>query len=117
MTAETVHELSASELVFSLLRTLMTGYRLWGSASGLELAQLPAALHTTEGRIATALRFLSGEGLVCVDEIAGTVRLSDSGARHFLGPPNLSGAGRRRGCVSPSNVALGAYAARCRRMH
>ncbi len=116
MTLDSVHERSASELVFSLLRTLMTGYQLWGAASGLELAQLPAALHTTAGCLATALRFLSGEGLVCVDEMAGTVRLSDVGARHFLQPPDAAPAGRLRGCVSPSDVALGAYAARCRRM-
>ncbi len=116
MTLDTVHERSPSELVFGLLRTLMTGYQLWGAASGLEIAELPATLHTTDGHIATALRFLSGEGLVCVDEVAGTVRLSDSGARHFLRPPDTS-EGRRRGCVSPSNMALGTYAARCRRMH
>jgi hypothetical protein len=114
---DTGRERSASELVFCLLRTLMTGYRLWGAASGLDLAELPAALHTTGGRIATALRLLSGEGLVCVDEVAGTVRLSDSGARHLFRALDASLAGRRRGCVSPSNVALGAYAARCRRMH
>jgi hypothetical protein len=87
MALDTVHERSASELVFSLLRTLMTGYQLWGAASGLELAHLPAVLHTTAGAIATALSFLSGEGLVCVDEMAGTVRLSDFGARHFLSHP------------------------------
>jgi len=117
MALHTVREPSASELVFSLLRTLMTGYQLWGAVCGLGLAELAAALHTTDGRIATALHFLSGEGLVCVDEVAGTVRLSDSGARHFLCPLDASEGRRRRGCVSPSNMALGAYAARCRRRH
>ena len=84
----TVRERSGSELVFGLLRTLMIGYQLWGAGSGLELAELPATLHTTGGRIVTALQFLSGEGLVCVDEVAGTVRLSDSGARHLLRFPD-----------------------------
>lgn len=88
MTLGTVRERSGSELVFGLLRTLMIGYQLWGVGSGLELAQLPAALHATGSRIGTALQFLSGEGLICVDEIAGTVRLSDSGARHLLRLPD-----------------------------
>jgi hypothetical protein len=84
MTLGTVRERSGSELVFGLLRTLMIGYQLWGVGSGVELAQLPDALGTTGSSIATALRFLSGEGLIWVDEDAGTVRLSDSGARHLL---------------------------------
>src|SRR5512142_925009 len=90
MALDTARERSASELVFGLLRTLMTGYQLWGAACGLDLAQLAAALRTTDGRIAMALCYLSGEGLVCVDEMAGTVRLSDSGARHLLRPPDAS---------------------------
>lgn len=80
----TVRERSGSELVFGLLRTLMIGYQFWGVGSGVELAQLPDALRTTGSSITTALRFLSREGLICVDEDAGTVRLSDSGARHLL---------------------------------
>ena len=87
MSPGTMHERSASELVFGLLRTLMIGYQLWGAASGLQLAELSAVLHTSGGRIGTVLGFLSSEGLVCVDEAAGTVRLSDSGARHLLGAP------------------------------
>jgi hypothetical protein len=88
MTVGTVRERSRSELVFGLLRTLMIGYQLWGAGSGMQLAELPAALCTTGGMIGAVLRFLSGEGLVCVDEIAGTVRLSDSGARHLLCLPD-----------------------------
>ena len=81
---------SGSELVFGLLRTLMIGYRLWGVSSGVQLTELPAALQTTGSRVGTALRFLSSEGLICVDEVAGTVQLSDSGARHLLGLPDAS---------------------------
>lgn len=84
MTLGTIRERSGSELVFGLLRTLMIGYQLWGVGSGVELAQLPDALGTTGSSITTVLRFLSGEGLIWVDEDAGTVRLSDSGARHLL---------------------------------
>lgn len=83
----TVRERSGSELVFGLLRILMIGYQLWGAGSAVELAQLPATLRTTGSSITTALRFLSGEGLIWVDEVAGTVRLSDAGARHLLGSP------------------------------
>lgn len=72
-------------MVFGLLRTLMIAYQLWGVSSGVQLSELPAALQATGSRVGTALRFLSSEGLICVDEVAGTVRLSDSGARHLLG--------------------------------
>lgn len=85
MTPATARERSGSELVFGLLRTLMIGYQLWGGSSGVQLTELPAALQTTGGKVGTALGFLSSEGLICVDEVAGTVRLSDSAARHLLG--------------------------------
>ena len=90
MMLATARERSGSELVFGLLRTLMIGYQLWGVGSAVQLAELPAALQTTGSRLGTALRFLSREGLVCVDEVAGTVRLSDSGARHLLGLTDAS---------------------------
>ena len=85
MVLATARERSGSELVFGLLRTLMIGYQLWGCGSGLQLTELSAALQTTASRLAAALRFLSREGLICVDEGAGTVRLSHSGADHLLG--------------------------------
>lgn len=87
MALAAARERSGSELVFGLLRTLMIGYQLWGVGSGLELADLPVALRTTGASVGTALRFLSSEGLVDVDEAAGTVRLSNSGARRLLGLP------------------------------
>jgi len=85
MMLATVRERSGSELVFGLLRTLMIGYQLWGCGSGVQLTELPEALQTTANKIGTALRFLSSEGLICVDEVAGTARLSDSGVQHLLG--------------------------------
>ncbi len=78
-------ERSGSELVFGLLKTLMIGYHLWGACSGLELSELPVILQTTDKTLGAALQYLSSEGLVCFDGAAGTVRLSDSGARHLLG--------------------------------
>ncbi len=88
MALATVRERSGSELVFGLLRTLMIGYQLWGAGSVLDLADLPAALRATGAGLGTALRFLSSEGLVDVDEAAGTVRLSDIGARRLLALPD-----------------------------
>ena len=90
MRLATVRERSGSELVFGLLRTLMIGYQLWGVSSGVQLTECPAALETTGSKVGTALRFLSSEGLICVDEVAGTVRLSDSRARHLIGLPHAS---------------------------
>jgi len=90
MTLTTVRERSGSELVFGLLRTLMIGYQFWGVGSGVQLTELPAALQATGSKVGTALRFLVSEGLICVDEVAGTVRLSDSGARQLLGLTDAS---------------------------
>lgn len=78
-------ERSGSELVFGLLKTLMIGYHLWGGGSGLEVSTLSSFLHTTDHRLGGAVAFLSAEGLVCLDEVNGTVRLSELGARHLLG--------------------------------
>jgi len=79
-------ERSRSEVVFYLLKSLMISYQLWGVGSGLQLSDLSVHLRTTEARLGTALRFLWREGLVCFDEAAGTVRLSDSAARDFFRP-------------------------------
>lgn len=78
---------SASELVFGVLKTLMAGYQIWGTGSGVQLAELCGFLRTTDGRLVNAIAFLTDEGLVCLDEIAGTVRLTDSGARNLFGDP------------------------------
>jgi hypothetical protein len=85
MTVPRERERSRSELVFGLLRTLMIGYQLWGAGSGLELADLPGTLRTSGPRLVSALRYLSREGWVRIDEVTGTVRLTDSGARRLLG--------------------------------
>jgi hypothetical protein len=78
-------ERSGSELAFGLLKSLMIGYRLWGTESVLELSELPTFLGTTGSRLGSVLSLLVFEGLICLDQTAGTVRLSASGARNLLG--------------------------------
>ncbi len=84
MSREPGQERSGSELVFGVLKTLMIGYRFWGAGSGFELVQLSGLLRTTETRLEVVLTYLAAEGLVILDKTAGTVRLSDHGARHLL---------------------------------
>ena len=82
MMSEVNRERSGCELVFSLLKTLMVGYHLWGTDSAVSLRDLAGCLRTTNTRLADLVVYLVGEGLVVVD--AGTVRLTESGARHLL---------------------------------
>ncbi len=70
--------------MFGVLRMLMIGYQFWGPSSGFEVQHLSAFLRTTEARLRAALAYLTTEGLVCLDTAAGTVRLSDAGARDLL---------------------------------
>ena len=84
MIPEVKRERSGSELVFSLLKTLMAGYQLWGSASALNLEVLAGCLRTTDTRVAGVAVYLAGEGLVALDNGGGTVRLTESGARNLL---------------------------------
>jgi hypothetical protein len=81
---ESTQERSGSELVFGVLRTLMMGYRVWGSNSGVEVTQLCGLMRTNQMRLARALTYLVSEGLVSMDEPTGTVRLSADGAWHLL---------------------------------
>lgn len=75
---------TGSELVFTLLKTLMVGYQLWGSGCSLKVGELAGSLRTSDARLADLLVYLSGEGLVFWDDIAGTVRLTEDGAHHLL---------------------------------
>ncbi len=81
-------ERSGSELVFGLLKTLMVGYQLWGAESAVHVGELAGCLHTTDTRVVGLVVYLAGEGLVAIDCGAGTVRLTEVGARDLLhGPP------------------------------
>jgi hypothetical protein len=84
MMPEVNRERSGSELVFCLLKTLMVGYRMWGMDSALSLGELAGCLRTTDTRVATLAVQLANEGLVVLDQGAGTVRLSENGARDLL---------------------------------
>jgi hypothetical protein len=86
MMSEVNRERSGSELVFSLLKTLMVGYHLWGADSAVTLGDLAGCLRTTNTRVADLIVYLVGEGLVVLDNGAGTVRLTESGARNLLYP-------------------------------
>lgn len=80
-------ERSGSELVFSVLRALMTAYQFWGAESGLELSALCAIVGATDPHVRGALVFLAQEGLVMHDQTTDTARLTESGARNLLGHP------------------------------
>jgi hypothetical protein len=84
MMSEVNRERSGSELVFSLLKTLMVGYHLWGTDSAVSLEELAGCLRTTDTRVAGLVVYLVGEGLVVLDDGAGTVRLTENGARNLL---------------------------------
>jgi Mn-dependent DtxR family transcriptional regulator len=84
MMSEVNRERSGSELVFSLLKTLMVGYHLWGTDSAVSLGDLAGCLRTTSTRVVDLIVYLAGEGLVVLDDGAGTVRLTESGARNLL---------------------------------
>ena len=79
-----IRQRSGSEVVFGVLKTLMMGYQMWGPASAFELRQLCGSLRTSETRLGGVLTYLASEGLVALDASAGTVRLSDHGARKLL---------------------------------
>ena len=84
MSPRSEHDHRSGELVFGVLRMLMIGYQFWGRSSSFEVQHLSTFLRTTEARLRAALAYLTTEGLVSLDTTAGTVRLSDSGARDLL---------------------------------
>jgi hypothetical protein len=86
---EVNRERSGSELVFSLLKTLMVGYQLWGTTSAVNLKDLARYLCTSDTRLAGLVVYLAGEGLVALDNNAGTVRLTESAARNLLYHHNI----------------------------
>jgi hypothetical protein len=85
MMPEEGRQRSGSELVFGVLKTLMTAYELWGTGSGVELSELSGFFGTTDTRVGSVLLYLTGEGLVSLDRSAGTIRLSDDAARTLFG--------------------------------
>lgn len=84
MITELERQRSGGELVFTLLKTLMMGYHLWGAECVLNVGDLAGCLRTSDKRLTDLIVYLDGEGLVVSDNVAGTVRLSEHGARHLL---------------------------------
>ena len=75
----------ANEVVFHLLRTLMTGHLVWGAQASVTLSELCTILCTSEASLRHILGVLSDEGLVTGDDLEGTVWLTALGARHLAG--------------------------------
>ncbi len=84
MITELERQRSGGELVFTLLKTLMTGYHRWGAECVLNVGDLAGCLRTSDKRLTDLIVYLAGEGLVVSDNAAGTVRLSEHGVRHLL---------------------------------
>ncbi len=84
MITELERQRSGGELVFTLLKTLMMGYQLWGAECVLNVGELAGGLRTSNRRLTDLIVSLAGEGLVVSDDVAGTVRLSEHGVRHLL---------------------------------
>lgn len=78
-------EAGGDELVFEVLRTLMTAYLLWGWRSAVQLPELCRLLSTTEARLRPVLYPLFRDGWIGRDEHADTVHLTRSGVHHFMG--------------------------------
>lgn len=78
---------STGELAFGLLKTLLCGYRIWGTKSSLRLAGLADSLRTSDTRVIGVVAYLAAEGLVTLDQRGGIIRLTEKGAGNLLGEP------------------------------
>ena len=63
------------------LKTLMTGYQLWGSANACDTGELSEMFRMSSSELLDAMRSLAQEGLVRIDSERGTLSLTDAGAR------------------------------------
>jgi DNA-binding GntR family transcriptional regulator len=72
---------SKAEIVFVLVRVLVTGRLLWGG--GLSLANLPPLLRASSRQVSHALDDLRDEGMVFVDPRQGTVHLTERAFREL----------------------------------
>jgi DNA-binding IclR family transcriptional regulator len=78
-----VRERLGSEVVFSLLRVLATGYCLWGCRSSVCLAELAGALQANTSELAKAIASLQELDLVALDPSRHTIRLSEQGVERL----------------------------------
>lgn len=79
--ADGMRDQSKAEIVFVLVRVLVTGRLLWGG--GLSLANLRPLLRASSTQVAHALDDLRDEGMVFVDRRQGTVHLTDRAFREL----------------------------------
>lgn len=77
-TAATVR---TSDVTVAALRTLMTGYQLWGERNACDTGELSAMFHIGTSDLVDCLRVVAREGWVLIDDDLGTVSLTDVGAR------------------------------------
>ncbi len=63
------------------LKTLMTGYQLWGKANACDAVELSKMFRMTSGELLDAMRMLAQDGLVLIDDERGTLSLTEAGAR------------------------------------
>ena len=66
---------SRAEAAFAIMRALMKGRLLWPYDGALPLEALEALIDAPLAVLTSALAHLSDEGVVLVDQSAGTVRL------------------------------------------
>lgn len=78
---DSVRNRSRAEVVFLLIRVLVTGRLLWGG--GLPLASLRPLLGVDSSQVGRAVEYLRKEGLALVDRRQGTIALTDRGFREL----------------------------------
>jgi len=74
---------SRAEAAFAIMRALLKGRLLWSYDSALPLEALGALIDAPLAVLSSALAQLSDEGVVLVDQSAGTVQLSGEVLREF----------------------------------
>ncbi len=63
------------------LKTLMTGYQLWGRNNECDARELSQMFRMSVSELVDSMRQLAHEGLVRIDDDRGTISLTEVGAR------------------------------------
>jgi len=80
---------SRAEAAFAIMRALLKGRLLWPYDGALPLEAIEALIDAPLTVLSSALAQLSDEGVVLVDQSAGTVQLSGEVLREFRSAPRL----------------------------
>ena len=70
-----------SDVAVAALKTLMTGYQLWGDRNACAASELSSMFRVPAADLMDCLRQVAGEGWVLIDDEHGTVSLTAAGAR------------------------------------